>query len=78
MPPQDPVTTIGLAVDAILNIAPCKTAVTDPELRQLVRIAQLRRQAARKQAAIGAPYQEALWQRLVSTLRAARPAAAGL
>jgi len=57
------------AIDDLLLPHPRKALVVDPELRELLRVAQVRREVGRRTAAIGASRQEASWQRLEATLR---------
>jgi hypothetical protein len=57
------------AIDDLLLLHPRKALVVDPELRELLRVAQLRREAGRRIVAIGASRQESSWQRLEATLR---------
>ncbi|KPJ51385.1 MAG: hypothetical protein AMJ38_00695 [Dehalococcoidia bacterium DG_22] len=58
------------AIDDLLLSHPRKALVVDPEVQELLRVGQLRRQAGRRIAAIGASRQEESWQRLEATLRA--------
>ena len=57
------------AIDDLLLPHPRKTLVVEPEVRELLRVAQLRREAGRRIAAIGASRQEESWQRLEATAR---------
>lgn len=56
-------------IDDLLLPHPRKTLVEEPEVQELVRVAQLRREAGRRIAAIGASRQEESWQRLEATLQ---------
>lgn len=51
-------------IDSMLGIRPKKTAITDPELRELLPLAHLRRQIARAAAARGAKAERAIWGRI--------------
>jgi hypothetical protein len=57
------------AIDDLLLSHPHKTSVVEPEVQELLRVAQLRRETGRRIAAIGASRQEECWQRLEATLR---------
>lgn len=57
------------AVDDLLLSRPHKTLVVEPEAQELLRVAQLRREAGRRIAAIGASRQKECWQRLEATRR---------
>lgn len=61
--------SLSRAVDALLGIEVRKTAVTDPEVQRLLRVAHLRRRIARARAARGAEERLLLWKRLAPTLR---------
>lgn len=56
--------TLADAVDAMLGIQPKKTAVTDPDLLDLLRVAHLRRDIARSRSALGAETEAIVWKRL--------------
>ncbi|UCH86546.1 MAG: hypothetical protein JSU97_08470 [Dehalococcoidia bacterium] len=58
------------AIDGLLLSRPHKTSVVEPEMQQLLRVAQLRREIGRRIVAIGASRQDECWQRLEATLRA--------
>ena len=58
------------AIDDLLLSRPHKTSVVEPEVQELLRVAQLRRETGRRIAAIGASRQEECWQRLEATLGA--------
>ncbi len=58
------------AIDDLLLSRPHKTLVVEPEMQELLRVAQLRRETGCRIAAIGASRQEECWQRLEATLRA--------
>ena len=58
------------AIDDLLLSRPHKTSVVEPEVQELLRVAQLRRETGRRIAAIGASRQKECWQRLEATLRA--------
>lgn len=64
----DKIDILADAVDAMLGIQPKKTAVTDPDLRELLRVAHLRRDIARSRRALGAREQIILWERLAPDL----------
>lgn len=51
-------------IDGLLGIKPKKTAVTDPELRELLPLAQLRHQISHAAAARGAEAERAIWGRI--------------
>jgi hypothetical protein len=57
------------AIDDLLLCQPHKTLVVEPELQELLRVAQLRREAGRRIAAIGAFRREESWQQLEATLQ---------
>jgi hypothetical protein len=57
------------AIDGLLLSRPHKTLVVEPEVQELLRVAQFRHEAGRSIAAIGASRQEECWQRLEATLR---------
>ena len=52
------------AIDRVLFHAPRKTLVADPEVRELLHIARLRRQAGRAMAALGSKCGDEAWRRL--------------
>ncbi|MGQ9572431.1 MAG: hypothetical protein ACUVV3_04500 [Dehalococcoidia bacterium] len=56
-------------IDDLLLPQPRKTLVVEPELRELLRVALLRREAGRRMVAIAASRQEESWQRLEATLQ---------
>lgn len=57
------------AIDSLLLSQPYKTVVVEPEVQELLRVAQLRHEIGRKIAAIGASRQKESWQRLEATLQ---------
>jgi hypothetical protein len=57
------------AIDDLLLCHPRKTLVVEPEVQELLRVAQLRREAGRRIAAIAASWQEKSWQQLEATLQ---------
>ena len=57
------------AIDDLFLSHPRKTLVVEPEVQELLPLAQLRREAGRKIAAIGASRQEERWQQLEAALR---------
>jgi hypothetical protein len=57
------------AIDNLLFSQPHKTLVAEPEVQELLRVAQLRRDTGRRLAAIGASRQKESWQRLEATLQ---------
>lgn len=57
------------AIDNLLLSQPHKTLMVEPEVRELLRVAQLRHDIGRSIAAIGASRQEESWQRLEATLQ---------
>ena len=57
------------AIDDLLLSHPRKTLVVEPEVQELLRLAQLRREGGRRIAAIGASRQENSWQQLEATLQ---------
>lgn len=57
------------AIDDLLLAHPHKTLMVEPEAQDLLRLAQLRRDAGRRTAAIGASRQEESWKQLEATLR---------
>lgn len=60
---------LSRAIDELLLAEPRKTLVVEPEVQRLLRVARLRRDAARKLAAIGASRREETWQRLEAALQ---------
>ena len=56
------------AIDDLLLSHPRKTLVVEPEVQELLRVAQLRREAGRRIAAMAASRQEESWQQLEATL----------
>ena len=56
-------------IDDLLLSDPRKTLVVEPDVQELLRVAQFRREAGRRIAAIGASRQEESWQQLEATLR---------
>ena len=59
------------AIDRLLIGAPRKTMVTDREVRELLHVARLRRQAGRAMAALGSRCGDGAWRR-VETSRQVR------
>ena len=57
------------AIDDLLLPHPRKTLVVESEVQELLRVAQLRRDAGRRIAAIGASRREERWQQLEATRR---------
>lgn len=57
------------AIDSLLLSQPHKTLVVEPEVQELLRVAQLRHEIGRRIAAIGASRQKESWQRLEATLQ---------
>jgi hypothetical protein len=57
------------AIDDLLPPHSRKTLVVEPEVQDLLRVAQLRHAVGRRIAAIGASRQEESWQQLEPTLR---------
>ena len=57
------------AIDDLLLSHPRKTLVVEPEVQELLRVAELRREAGRRVAAFAASRQEASWQQLEATLQ---------
>jgi|GEM_PF-3265356 len=70
MQQTDKADTLADAIDAMLGIQPKKTAVTDPDLLDLLRVAHLRRQIAIACFALSTEEQNVLWERLASALPA--------
>ncbi|MBI1885869.1 MAG: hypothetical protein HYS09_06110 [Chloroflexi bacterium] len=60
---------LAASLDGMLGIEVRKAAVTDPEVRQLLHVARLRRKLARARAAHGADERAMLWKRLAPALR---------
>jgi hypothetical protein len=58
------------AIDDLLLGHPRKTLVVEPEVQELLRVAQLRREAGRRVAACAASWQEESWKQLEATLQA--------
>lgn len=56
------------AIDDLLLSHPRKTLVVEPEVQELLRVAQLRREAGRRIAAMAASRQVESWQQLEATL----------
>jgi hypothetical protein len=52
------------AIDRLLLGAPRKMVVADPEVRELLRVARLRRQAGRAMAALGSRCGDEAWRRV--------------
>jgi len=52
------------AIDRLLLNEPRKTLVAEPEVRELLHIARLRRQAGRAMAALGSKCGDEAWRRL--------------
>jgi len=52
------------AIDCLLLNAPRKTLVAEPEVRELLHVARLRRQAGRAMAALGSRCGDEAWRRL--------------
>ncbi len=52
------------AIDRLLLGEPRKTLVAQPEVRELLQVARLRRQAGRAMAALGSKWGEEAWRRL--------------
>jgi hypothetical protein len=57
------------AIDDLLLSPPRKTLVVEPEVQELLRVAELRREAGRRVAAFAASRQEESWQQLEATLQ---------
>ena len=55
------------AVDRLLLKAPRKTLVAEPEFRELLYVARLRRQAGRSMAALGSKCRDDAWRRVEAT-----------
>ena len=55
------------AIDRLLVGAPRKTLVADPEIRELLYVARLRRQAGRAMAALGSRCGDEAWRRAEAT-----------
>jgi hypothetical protein len=55
------------AIDRLLLGAPRKTLVTEPEVRELLHVARLRRQAGRAMAALGSKCGDEAWRRVEAT-----------
>ena len=55
------------AIDRLLVGAPRKTLVADPEIRELLYVARLRRQAGRAMAALGSRCVDEAWRRAEAT-----------
>lgn len=55
------------AIDRLLLNAPRKTLVVEPEVRELLHVARLRRQAGRAMAALGSKWRDEAWRRLEAT-----------
>ncbi|OGO07457.1 MAG: hypothetical protein A2Y61_07860 [Chloroflexi bacterium RBG_13_60_13] len=52
------------AIDRLLLNTPRKTLVAEPEIRELLHVARLRRQAGRAMAALGSRGGDEAWRRL--------------
>jgi len=52
------------AIDRLLLNTPRKTLVAEPEIRELLHVARLRRQAGRAMAALGSRCGDEAWRRL--------------
>jgi hypothetical protein len=57
------------AIDNLLFSQPHKTLVAEPEVQELLHVAQLRRDTGRRLAAIGAFHQDECWQRVEAALQ---------
>jgi hypothetical protein len=55
------------AIDRLLLNEPRKTLVADPEVRELLYVARLRRQVGRAMAALGSKGGDEAWRRLETT-----------
>ena len=55
------------AIDRLLLNKPRKTLVAEPEVRELLHLARLRRQAGRAMAALGSKCGDEAWRRLETT-----------
>jgi len=55
------------AIDRLLLKAPRKTLVAEPELRELLYVARLRREAGRAMAALGSKCRDEAWRRVEAT-----------
>jgi hypothetical protein len=55
------------AIDRLLLKAPRKTMVAEPEFRDLLYVASLRRQAGRAMAALGSKCRDEAWRRVEAT-----------
>ena len=55
------------AIDRLLSNAPRKTLVVEPEVRELLHLARLRRQAGRAMAALGSRCGDEAWRRMEAT-----------
>ena len=55
------------AIDRLLIGAPRKTLVAEPEVRELLHVARLRRQAGRAMAALGSKCGDEAWRRVEAT-----------
>jgi hypothetical protein len=64
------VNTLCRAIDDLLLCHPRKTLVVEPEVQELLRVAQLRREAGRRIGAMAASCQEERWQQLEAALQA--------
>ncbi len=60
---------LSRAIDELLLAEPRKTLVVEPEVRRLLRVARLRRDAGRRLAAIGASRKGETWRRLEAALK---------
>ena len=55
------------AIDRLLLNSPRKSLVAEPEIRDLLHVARLRRQAGRAMAALGSKCGDEAWRRLEAT-----------
>jgi hypothetical protein len=55
------------AIDRLLLSSPRKSLVAEPEIRDLLHVARLRRQAGRAMAALGSKCGDEEWRRLEAT-----------
>jgi len=60
------------AIDRLLMNEPRKTVVAEPEVRELLHLARLRRQAGRAMAALGSKCGDEAWRRRLETSRQIR------
>lgn len=65
---NDKASKLCRAIDDLLLSDPRKSLVVKPEVQELLRVAQIRREVGRRFAAVGASRQKENWRRLKAAL----------